>query len=52
MPEECKYYDCRRYEWSVIRIWMNGKWKEAHCNEIPPGFKLVIEEIETKVKPK
>jgi hypothetical protein len=33
MPQECKTYDCRRYVFTMMRIWAKGKWEDCFVSE-------------------
>lgn len=33
MPLECKTYDCRRHDFTIIRYWVNGDWIDTHVSE-------------------
>jgi len=30
MPPECKSYDCRRYTFTINRVWVDGKWMDTY----------------------
>ncbi len=40
MPDECRKYDCRNYQWLILREHIDGIWRDVAMHEIPIGHEV------------